>query len=208
MIQTLNFPEIVRTRLNPKIIQLTGEALIPLLGFFWWNWSLYFIILFYLLDYFSGEIFMHVKSMKIRQEQKSNSGGIKLSVLSFVFLLVNVSIVHLAMRSVDGSIKFPKEIWNFWSYEDMGVEQGYILIPLIALVGYQRFKMEFMVPMLFKKLNHKQLWNPHLKVHFLILGGSALIIGISSFVIFSDLIYIVSIIAVSTTYQLLETSRN
>lgn len=151
---------------------------------------------------------MHVKSKKIRQEQKSNSGGIKLPVLSFVLLLVNITIVHLAIRSVDGSIKFSKEIWNFWSYEDMGVEQGYILIPLIALVGYQRFKMEFMAPMLYKKLNHKQLWNPHLKVHFLILGGSALIIGISSFVIFSDLIYIVSIIAISTTYQLLETRRN
>ena len=46
-------------------IQIIGELAIPLIGFFFWNWSLYFILLFYMIEnlfatYFQLETFRNV----------------------------------------------------------------------------------------------------------------------------------------------------
>ena len=48
-----------------KYVQLFTEALIPLLGFFMWDWGLYFILLFYFIDITTDEVFSHLKSKKI-----------------------------------------------------------------------------------------------------------------------------------------------
>jgi len=52
-------------RVNTKLIQLAGDALIPILGFFFWDWGLYFIVIFYLLDYIVSEILTHLKAKRI-----------------------------------------------------------------------------------------------------------------------------------------------
>ena len=54
-------------RINPKYIQLVGDAIIPILGFFFWDWNLYFILLFYFLDMLTKEVLLHLKSNKINQ---------------------------------------------------------------------------------------------------------------------------------------------
>ena len=54
-------------KLNPKIIQVAADAAIPLMGFFLWDWSLYFILLFYLLDLLASEIIAHLSARKIRE---------------------------------------------------------------------------------------------------------------------------------------------
>ena len=56
-------------RVNQKYVQSFGDALIPILGYFFWNWNLYFIVLFYLLDLIASEVFMYFKSKKILQVQ-------------------------------------------------------------------------------------------------------------------------------------------
>lgn len=190
-------------RLNPKYIQLIGDALIPLLGFFWWNWSLYFIILFYLIDYLSNEVFLHVKSKKIVTVQKvSTSDWVKNGWISAFLLISCFVLIHLAIRSIHPEIQFTKEIYKFWMYKDMGFEQGYILIPLIILVGFQRYKLEFIARNKHKTSSLNNLWIPHLTAHYLILGSSSLIIGLSTFIVFPEIVYILGIIAFSCTYQL------
>ena len=52
-------------RIQPKYIQILGDAVIPLLGFFVWNWNIYFILLFYLLDLLVKEVVIHFKSNRI-----------------------------------------------------------------------------------------------------------------------------------------------
>ena len=121
-------------RINVKLIQLFGDALIPLLGFFWWGWSLYFIILFYLIDYLSNEIFRHIKSRKIVTYQKvKNSKWLYKGLISATLLLGSYVLIHFAMRTIHPDINFTKEIVKFWTYKDLGIEQGYILLPLIDL---------------------------------------------------------------------------
>lgn len=190
-------------RLNPKYIQLIGDALIPLLGFFWWNWSLYFISVFYLIDYLSNEIFLHIKSKKITSVQKVNpSAWIKNGWISAVLLIACFVVIHLAIRSIYPEIQFTKEIYKFWMYKDMGIEQGYILVPLIVLVGFQRYKLEFIATNKHNTSNLNSLWKTHLTAHYLILGSSSLIIGLSTLIVFPEIVYILGIIAFSSVYQL------
>lgn len=141
---------------NQRIIQLIGDISIPLLGYFWWNWNLYFIVLFFLLDIIFNEIFQWVKTKKIVETQK-----IKIDSKAYfsIFLLITVIVcAHLFFLSYQPTIKFKQEIINFLSYKDLGIAQGYLLVPLLVLVNYQKYKLEFLMPQLQHKLNLKVLW--------------------------------------------------
>jgi hypothetical protein len=191
-------------RVNPKYIQLFADALIPLLGFFWWNWSLYFIVLFYLLDYVSNEVFIHLKAKKITEYRKESSDSwIKKGMISAVLLVSCFILIHLAMRAIEPSIQFIDEVNSFWSYKDMGIEQGYILLPLIGIVGYQRYKIEFLVTKLFQVTTMSQLWKSHISAHLMLIGFVALVIGVSGIIVFSESFYIFGIVIVSSLFQLI-----
>ena len=195
-------------RINPKIIQVSSDALIPLAGYFWWDWNMYFILLFYLLDYISSEIFLHVKSKKIQSSQNTPVEiWIKNAIISGFLLVFSVLSVHFAMLRVSPGIQFTDELLRFWRYKDLGIEQGYILIPLIFLVGFQRYKMEFVNTAQFKKVQMKELWKQHIVVHFAILAFSCSVIGLSTFIVFMEIVYIATIILASSIFQLLRVSR-
>lgn len=85
----------------------------------------------------------------------------------------------------------------------MGIEQGYILAPLIAFVGYQRYKMEFLLPKLFQRTNMQELWKPHFSAQFVLIGFVAFVIGLSGIVVFPEIVYILGIVTVSSVYQLI-----
>jgi len=56
------------------IIQLLGELAIPLLGYFLWNWSLFFILAYYLIDilftnYFRNETFRKINKRVLKKDQ-------------------------------------------------------------------------------------------------------------------------------------------
>ena len=192
-------------RLNPKIIQLIGDAVIPLLGFFWWNWSLYFIVIFYLLDYLSNEVILNLKSKKITTVQKIDSKvWIQKASLSFLLFLLGIVLVHLSMKMLHPQIDFYKEFIQFLSYKDMGIAQGYFLLPLIALAGYQRYKMEFLMPARFKTLTISTLWGSYFKMQFTLIGCVAFTIGFQSLMALPETVYIIGIVVVTSVYQLLE----
>lgn len=195
-------------RINPKIIQVAGDAIIPLAGYFWWEWNLYFILLFYLLDYISNEIFLHLKSKKIRVFQNTPVEiWVKNAIISSFLLIFSVLCVHFAMLRISPGIQFTDELLRFWKYKDLGMEQGYILIPLIFLVGFQRYKMEFVATAQFKKVQMKELWKQHITVHFVILAFSCTVIGLSTFSVFSEIFYISALIVSSSIFQLLRVNR-
>jgi hypothetical protein len=188
---------------NQKIMQLIADAIIPVLGFFWWNWSLYFIVLFYLLDYFSNEVFLHFKSNKIVAYQAiEKREWVKKGGLSFLLFVCAIFLIHLVMKSISPNIEFLKELISFWNYKDMGIEQGYILLPLIAIVGYQRFKMEFILPKRFQTISLLEVWKPHLTGHLILIGFIAFVIGLSGFIILPEAAYIIGIVIASSVYQL------
>lgn len=191
--------------LNPKYVQLVGDALIPLLGFFLWDWSLYFILLFYGLDIIANEIIIHLKSRKIVQFQadEKTSFWIRSGILSFFTILCIGLLVHLTVFSLNPTISFQQEIIDFWTYEELGIQQGYILFPLIALTAYQQFNMFFIRPQTFRKVGLNTIWKNHLTALLVILVFSGLTLGVAQLTFIPELAIVLGIVVLSSVYSLL-----
>ena len=158
-----------------KKIEITsailGDAVLPLVGFLFWDWGFYFIILFFLFDLVIRTLFLNKRI-----------GLLPSIILPKAFLLkgiglvvLEVVILHLLVYLSLNFISFPTEIWGFLSYEELGFAQGIILLPLLFLNEIIRIRNE-------KKLGMSQnvrfeiLWNYQLSGLFRILFWSFLLI--------------------------------
>ena len=150
---------------------ILGDAVLPLVGFLFWDWGFYFIILFFLFDLVIRTLFLNKRI-----------GLLPSIILPKAFLLkgiglvvLEVVILHLLVYLSLNSISFPTEIWGFLSYEELGFAQGIILLPLLFLNEVIRIRNE-------KKLGTSQnvrfeiLWNYQLSGLFRILFWSFLLI--------------------------------
>lgn len=184
-----------------KLIQAIGDAVIPLLGFFFFDWGLYFILLFYFIDLFSNEIFLHVKANKIVTFQSKlgvKKSWLTLGVLSFIFMLAIVLMTHLVMSFIDTEIKFYKELIEFLSYEEAGlpIAQGYILLPLVVFGNYQQYKMFFLTPAKYRVLTVNQIFNSRIKVLSLGLIGALIALVVAYFIHIPEVIYLIILVGV------------
>lgn len=188
---------------KPIYIKIIGDALIPILGFFLWNWSLYFIVLFYILDLVVREVLIHFKTKKLQnysQKVVKNEwilNGIKSGIV-FIALL---TLMHIAFRFIHPNIQFKKEIIAFLSYEEMGIQQGFVLIPLVVFMGYATYMNEFIRTKLFMIVDFKSLWKEHLLGLLLLLGFVIVCIVMSSIVFLPEWLYLGLIIASTSAYS-------
>lgn len=190
---------------NPKYIQILADAVIPLLGYFLWDWNLYFIVLFYLLDVIANEVLMHLKSAKIRKESNNLvvEPWVFLGSLSLFILISSVALIHFCMTLIIPGIDFWYEIKEFWNYKDMGIEQGYILLPLIVLVNYQRYKLEFLLPKIYLKATMKSNWRPHILALIILMVMVIFTCLLNYFMQLPELFYLISIIVLTGSFQFL-----
>ena len=196
-------------RLNPKYIQLIGDSIIPLLGYFFWNWNLYFILIFYGIDFLTKEVLLHLKSIKINDFRKGeNSHWGKFALTSSLLLSFSIFLIQLSMPHIERNFDSLKELYAFWSLKDVGgIEQGYVLIPLIIFMGYFQYKMEFLKPGLFVKMSIQDLWNPHIKSLLFILGFSAFSFGLVQFIQLPEVFFVVGIVLISSLIQLVSFTK-
>lgn len=197
-------------RLNPKFIQLFGDAFIPILGFFLWNWSLYFIILFYFLDLLTKIVLLHIKAKKIIDfNSKTNIEfsksdqlkSFKSGVISFVYFVFVIFIVQISMPFIYDDFNTMKELNHFFMYKDMGIEQGYVLIPLIAFMGYTQYKMEFLKQGLFARIKIQELWRPHIQSMLVLVSLCSIGFILVQFVRLPESFFVLSIVLLSSSYQ-------
>lgn len=192
------------TKQRLAYIQIVLEATIPLAGFFAWNWSLYFIILFYILDLMAGEFTMHLKSRQIVKFQGGLSGRqwIVNGGIGLVLFVVLLSGIHLMFAMYNHGIDFSKEISAFWNYEEMGIQQGYLLTPLVFLLSFQQYRFDFMLPARYRNTDIKSLWRPHYLALGLMLGGCILALLINLFVSLPEMVYVLSIVVAAALFSL------
>lgn len=187
-----------------RYIQWGLEAAIPLLGFFAWDWNLYFILLFYFLDLLSAEMVVHLKARQIvryRGEAKLKSEWLKYGVISALALFALIAIVHLAMYLLHPEIQFLREIQEFWTYEEMGVQQGYLFVPLVFFLGYQQFRVEFMMPARYRMIPLNEIWKTHLRTWVVLLLAGVLVGVVNSVVQLPELIYVLGIVVSTVAYK-------
>ena len=129
------------------IVQLIGELVIPLLGYFLWDWSLLFILLFYLIEnlffsYFRIETVREVKKTVWKKEQPRE---LKIFSKSLTLWTIEFVLVHLFIAVIYPNQSFIKEWVDFFMYQDLGIPQGIILLPLIYISSRMKMKQDVML---------------------------------------------------------------
>ena len=112
-----------------------ADATIPILGYFLWDWGLFFIVLYYLLDLIVSEIFMHLKTREIRKFRfGSMTHSLRYIALGMSLIATTLLLVRLFILQIHPQTDVVKEVVAFLSYKDLGIAQGYLLIPVVIFV--------------------------------------------------------------------------
>lgn len=189
------------------IFQTVLEAALPLAGYFYWHWDTSFILLFYLLDWI---LFLAINSVKAKkrfafsQLAIEKKQAIRTLLLGTAFLIITCFVVLLTMQLLQPTFDFSERVIAFLSYNDMGIEQGYVLLPLLLLNGISVYKQQFIRPELFKYLTMGQLINESSKQGLLLLACAGLFLGVALFVQLPEEILLFSTIIGTTGYRIVE----
>jgi hypothetical protein len=179
------------------IIQLIGELVIPLLGFFLWDWSLLFILLFYLLEnlffsYFRIETGREIKKQILKKDQPRNS---KTLFKSLILWLIECVLVHLFILLIYPNQSLPKEWIKFFMYQDLGIPQGIILLPLLYFASKMKMKQDVFVSL--KNLKSADDFN-HIAVNlnytWIAIGAWGGLIGLNYFIQINELLNLLFIL--------------
>jgi hypothetical protein len=192
---------------HQRQIQAFSETLIPLLGFFFFDWGLYFILIYYFIDLIVTEFFVQVKAKKIHtyiSASPKNRFLIKKISLHLILISGILVGVHLVLPEIIPEIQFREEIIEFLSYEEAGIPipQGYILLPLIVLGNYQVYKMNFLMRAAFRTMHLETLYKSRFRALLICLIGCLLGYLFALLLDLPELIYLVLIVLVKLIVDL------
>lgn len=122
-----------------KIVILLGDIAFPLIGFFFWNWGFYFIALYFIIDQLAKQAFLIVRLKNISLQFTEKAILLSKSMALFFFEVLIIILINYQMTVEFNPIN---GIINFLSYEDMGIQQGVVLIPLLIFAEWMKIKTE------------------------------------------------------------------
>lgn len=185
-----------------KFFQAVGEAVIPILGFFYFDWDLYFILLFFFIDLACTELFLHLKIKRIRLFKKD--AGKKISsisnftFLSIILMVALIVVAHVAVLVITPTIDFYSSFIEFLSYEELGIPipQGVILFPLVLLGNYMQYKQFFITTQQYRFFEEKYFFKRRMKALSIGIAGAGLSIGMAFFLGFPEVIFLLLLVGV------------
>lgn len=187
-----------------KMIQALSELAIPLLGYFWWDWNLYFILLFYVLDLLVSSGFSFVRERKILQYRQQATPFPTPQLLLTLFLLALIVFIALqAFFQLIPAFDPLAETWKFLAYKELGIPQGILLVPLVVYAGYVQYRMHFLLPAKYNTQTIRQVRKTHFNTLLLALAAAALWLGSTYLFAGPELLYVVLLIAGATAYRTL-----
>ncbi len=184
-----------------KFIQAIGEAVIPLLGFFYFEWNLYFILLFYFIDLITTEVFLHLKINQILKFQSVRSYPKKWKINTLVnsfLVLIILTGTHFVIALLYPGVSFKEEFVNFVMYEEAGIPipQGFILLPIVVFGNYQQYKTMFLRPRLYQRQSWSLLFYSRKRALLITLAGLIIAFTSASFVVIPIVIYLILIVVI------------
>lgn len=189
--------------MNPqsKIIQLIGDLAIPLIGFYFWDWNMLFILFFYILDVGISTVFTFIKTKSINSYHETNYYPWKHILLIIIGYLATFYLVYFLIQNISPKLNLDQEIIRFLMVKDLGLPQSILLIPLLIVSGYMQYKVSFLVPKAFKTTKIDSLWHEHIKLFLIILSVIALLLGISIWIVFPEWLYVWGMVIGSSLYR-------
>lgn len=188
------------------LFQTLIEGLIPVLGYFYWNWDASFILLFFLIDWCLFWTLSLLKAKKRVQFSESNSEkqlAIKQLSIAFLCILSTSLAVLLLLPNIHANFEWTERIWAFLTYSDMGIQQGIILIPLMVLSGYLAYKQQFLLPQLYRKYPVNFFTRESVKQGILLSIIYGFVLLVSYFVKFPDEVILFGTVAGVIAYRLI-----
>lgn len=177
-----------------KYIQLFSDLLIPILGLLFWNWGLFFIFAFFLLDYLVSVGIHTAKERKISAYWKLMHFPFQkyMSLFLFAFGIFFLSIS--TFYQIKPGFDLGNALWNFLAYEEMGIAQGFILVPLLVFGGFQQFKTQFLLQNKVSNTPLSSLWKKQFSGQAITLLAAFLVLISSFFIVFPELAYTIGLI--------------
>lgn len=117
------------------VSEILGDFLLPLLGYIWWGWDLYFILLFIIFD-LSVRLFFAFFRPETRSAQ--------LLLRPSLFYLSFVILSHFYMVLTEPTWRFATAFADFFWYQDFFIPQGLILLPILIYTERSRQRMELL----------------------------------------------------------------
>lgn len=186
-----------------KFTQLFAEAILPILGFYYWGWNWYFILLFYILDVLAREFIINLQANKIYNTQGGKDTLLiwkKSTIKSILIGLITLALLHFLQYLSYPNFSISKEAISFFNHKEMGIPQGIILIPLIFINVWMQYKMNFLKLNLHLKQKMSQMWAEHIHYRFFVLGIAALGLGITTVFGLKDVVLLWSAVLLPFIY--------
>lgn len=131
--------------------EILGDVLLPILGYLFWGWDLYFILLFIIFD-----LSVRLAFAFFRPESRS----VQVLLRPILFYLSFLVISHFYIVLSEPTWRFGTAFSDFFWYEDFFIPQGLILLPLLIYTERSRQRMELMLNGTYNAVLHmKKLGN-------------------------------------------------
>lgn len=184
-----------------KYFQLAAETAIPIFGYLFWSWSFYFLILFYLLDFATNFAVFIAQERKIRWYNSIAIFPFKgILTITFLVLLTGVFAVFSCIH-IFPNFSIVDETIKFIMYEEMGIPQGILLLPLMVFGAYQQYKMNFLLPGKFRTIEIEQFWKKHTNMYILVFCSSTLLLSSTFLFILPEWVYVSILIVTSVLFR-------
>lgn len=192
------------------LIQTLLEAVIPVIGYFEWGWDLSFILLFYLLDAllaFGIFIAKGTKRLKYSGNATERTVFTKHSLLAFALFTAAISGIAVSITFLNPELDWWKRIVHFLTYEEWGIGQGYVLIPLVVLNGVMVYRQQFLTPTRYRTLEMRAITQPFVVQGLALTGTAVILLGTTALIQFPEEILIAAFILGTSAYRLLVIRR-
>lgn len=194
---------------NALIVQTLLEALLPVAGYLFWNWDTSFILQFFLLDwllFYGLTLAKGAKRSAYHSSENEKRVFIKNAVLGALLLLATIFLVWTLLPRLQQPFSWTERIWAFLSYQDLGLPQGVLLIPLILLNGILVYRSQFLRFRLFERLTMQQITGGLTKQGLILLGAAGIFLGFSFFTVYPPEAVLFATIAGTMAYRFLARS--
>jgi len=120
------------------ISALLGDVAIPLVGFLFWGWGFYFIALFFLFDLLFRTLFLKKRVSTLPDFSQRN----KFLFKGFLYPFIEFVLIHCIVVVSFSSLSIGDAFVDFLTYEDLGIQQGIVIIPLLFLNEVMKIRNE------------------------------------------------------------------
>lgn len=192
------------------LIQTLLEAVIPVIGYFEWGWDLSFILLFYLLDaLLAFGIFLAKGNKRLKYSGNSTERTlfVKHSLLGFLLFTAAIAGIAVSITFLHPDLDWWKRIVHFLTYEEWGIQQGYVLVPLVVLNGVMVYRQQFLMTARYRTLEMPAITKPFLVQGLVLTGAAGILLGTTALIQFPEEVLIAAFILGTSAYRLLVIRR-